>query len=214
MTQIIDISLPLRPAMPIWPGDPPFQIERIQRMEDGSIANVSKIHCCVHVGTHVDAPYHFIHNGRTAEQLSLDMLVGEAEVAYLPEIDTITMHDLESLALPADTRRLLLRTRNSAWWTAGVTSFREDFAALTADAAQWLVDHHIHLIGVDYLSVQLYHDGPLTHQILLKAGTIILEGLSLDGVEPGRYELICLPLNLVGADGAPARAILRTLPTV
>ena len=116
------------------------------------------------------------------------------------------------MTLPNGTTRLLLHTRNSELWERGVTEFRKDFVALTSDAAQWLVDQGIRLIGVDYLSVHRYGDGPLTHQILLRAGIIIVEGLNLTDVAPGKYELICLPLRLDGADGAPARAVLRKLP--
>jgi arylformamidase len=137
--------------------------------------------------------------------------VGEAYVADLPDVETITASSLEHLALPPGVTRLLLRTRNSALWAGEMGAFREDYTALTSDAAQWVVDRGIRLIGVDYLSVQHYHDGPLTHQILLHAEVVILEGLNLGHVAPGEYELLCLPLKLVGADGAPARAILRTL---
>jgi arylformamidase len=115
--------------------------------------------------------------------------------------------------LAPTTQRLLLKTRNSELWAAGVTKFRNDYVALSADAARWVVDRGIRLVGIDYLSVQCYEDNPLTHQILMKAGVIIVEGLNLAAVEPGSYELICLPIRLVGADGAPVRAVLRALPT-
>ncbi len=209
MTRLIDISLPLQPDLPTWPGDPTLQRERFLRMEDGTLANVSQLACCVHVGTHVDAPYHFVADGNTVEHLALDTLIGEAVVAHLPDVESVTAADLERLALPAGRQRLLLRTHNSALWAAGMAPFREEYVALTADAAQWVVDHGIRLIGVDYLSVQRYHDGPRTHQILLEAEIIILEGLNLADVSPGTYELLCLPLKLVGSEGAPARAVLR-----
>ena len=180
-------------------------------LKDGDIANVSRLDCDVHIGTHVDAPRHFLKSGRTVEELSLDTLIGPAVVAYFPDIGVISAHDLASLALALDTRRLLLRTRNSELWAAGVTEFREDFVALTANAARWVVNHSIRLIGVDYLSVQQYGGSPLTHRTLVKAGVIILEGLNLANVQPGTYELICLPIPLVGAEGAPARAVLREM---
>jgi arylformamidase len=210
MTRLIDISLPLQPDLPTWPGDPLLQRERFVRMEDGNLANVSQLACCVHIGTHVDAPYHFVADGNTVEHLALDTLVGEAVVAHLPDVESVTAADLERLALPSGVQRLLLRTHNSALWAAGMAPFREEYVALTEDAAQWVVDRGIRLIGVDYLSVQRYHDGPRTHQILLEAEVIILEGLNLGHVAPGAYELLCLPLKLVGSEGAPARAALRT----
>ena len=211
MSEIIDISVPVLPGMPVWPGDGDFRIVPVKRMAAGDKNNLSRLDCGVHTGTHVDAPWHFLEDGNTAEQLPLNAMIGEAFVAYLQEVDVITADTLAQLALPGSTTRLLLRTRNSELWETGVTEFRKDFVALTSDAAQWLVDQGIHLIGVDYLSVHRYGDGPLTHQILLRAGIVIVEGLNLAGVAPGKYELICLPLRLDGADGAPARAVLRRL---
>lgn len=199
--------------MPVWPGSAGIRIVPIKRMATGDTKNLSRLECDVHTGTHVDAPWHFLEDGSAAEQLRLDVMMGEALVSYLPKADIITAETLAQLTLPAGTTRLLLRTRNSDLWQRGVTEFRKDFVALTSDAAQWLVDQGIRLIGVDYLSVHRYGDGPLTHQILLTASIVIIEGLNLGGVTAGRYELICLPLRLDGADGAPARAVLRRLPT-
>ena len=212
MSEIIDISVPLLPGMPVWPGDDGIRIVPVKRMATGDKNNSSRLDCNVHTGTHVDAPWHFLEDGSTAEQLPLDAMMGEAFVAYLPEVDVIAVETLARLTLPAGTTRLLLRTRNSELWETGVTEFRKDFVALTSDAAQWLVGQGIRLIGVDYLSVHRYGDNAPTHQILLRAGIVIVEGLNLAGVAPGKYELICLPLRLDGADGAPARAVLRRLP--
>ncbi|UCF42343.1 MAG: cyclase family protein, partial [Planctomycetota bacterium] len=161
--------------------------------------------------THVDAPRHFIESGSTVEQLPLKVMLGEAFVAYLPEATEITAGVLGGLNLPDGTERLLLRTRNSELWAEETTEFMKDYAALTDDGAQWVVERGIRLVGVDYLSVQCYGDGPLTHQILLEAGVVILESLNLADVKAGWYELICLPLKLVDAEGAPARAVLRSI---
>jgi arylformamidase len=198
--------------MPVWPGDGDIRIVPVKRIATGDTNNLSRLDCGVHTGTHVDAPWHFLEEGSTVEQLPLDAMIGEAFVAYLQEVDVITAETLAQLTLPKCTTRLLLHTRNSELWETRVAEFREDFVALTSDAAQWLVDQGIRLIGVDYLSVHRYGDKAPTHQILLGAGLIILEGLNLTGVAPGKYELICLPLRLNGADGAPARAVLRRLP--
>lgn len=199
--------------MPVWPGSAGVRLVPVKRMATGDAKNSSRLECDVHAGTHVDAPWHFLEQGGTAEQLPLDVMIGEAFVSYLPEADIVTAETLALLTLPAGTTRLLLRTRNSELWERGVTEFRKDSVALTGDAAQWLVDRGIRLIGMDYLSVHRYGDNAPTHQILLRAGLIIVEGLNLAGVAPGKYELICLPLRLDGADGAPARAVLRKLPT-
>ncbi len=209
---MIDISLLVRPDMPFWPNSEGYRIRRTREIAAGDTANVSLITSDVHVGTHVDAPLHFIEGGAAVEQLPLEVLIGPARVVYLPEVDAITAEVLNALNLPADTRRLLFRTRNSRLWAEGVPTFREDYVALTLDGAQWIVERGIALIGNDYLSVQRYRDTPEIHRVLLRAGVVLVEGLNLDGVAPGLYELICLPVKLLGAEGAPARAVLRPLP--
>lgn len=211
MRDIIDISVPLHADMPIWPGSHGFARNWTQRLETGDDANVSRLDCDVHVGTHVDAPLHFVDGAAAVDELDLEALVGLATVAFFPEAAAVSADALEALDLAKGTDRLLLRTRNSALWAAGVTEFRPDFVALTADAAQWIVERGIRLIGVDYLSVQRFQDGPEVHHTLLGAGIVVVEGLDLSTVEQGEYELMCLPLKLVGAEGAPARAVLRAL---
>lgn len=208
MPEIIDISVPLKPDLPVWPGSPGFKLYRTMNLAAGDEANVSQLDTDVHVGTHVDAPCHFIESGTAVEDLSLDVLMGAAYVAELPEVQAVTAQDLEKLNLPPNTTRLLLHTTNSRLWEENVTEFNKDFVALTADGAQWLVDKGIRLIGVDYLSVQRYYDSTLTHEILLGAGIIIVEGLNLTNVAAGMYQLVCLPIKLVGSDGSPARAVL------
>ena len=210
MGDIIDISLPLRASMPLWPDSAGFRLIPTMRLEGGEDYNVSKLECDLHAGTHVDAPWHCIESGTTVDRLPLDILVGRAVVAYLPEVRAVTARDLTALdVVVSSTKRLLLRTRNSDLWAAGVAEFNKDYVALTADAANWVVSRGIRLIGIDYLSIQRYDDSPRTHQILLEAEVVILEGLNLAGVEPGEYELICLPLKLEGAEGSPVRAVLR-----
>jgi len=206
---MIDISLLLRTGMPVWPGSPGLRLAPLAEMGKGDPINVSRLDLEVHTGTHVDAPRHFFPEGGTAERLDLNVLVGPAQVAYLPAIQAITGDDLQELELPPDTERLLLRTRNSELWAQGEQTFREDFVALTLDAARWVVDRRIRLLGIDYLSVQRFGDDPETHRVLLSADIILLEGLDLSRVEAGQYELLCLPLRLAGAEAAPARAVLR-----
>ncbi|HEY5903771.1 MAG TPA: cyclase family protein [Anaerolineales bacterium] len=207
--RIYDISLPISAALPTWPGDPPLELELIESMERGAHANVSRIASSVHLGTHVDAPHHFLNDGRTVDQLPLDILTGLCYVAQLPDaMDTITEEVLEGIPIAEGTERLLFGTRNSHLWARGETAFQEDFVAITEDGAEWLVEHGIKLVGVDYLSVAPYGDSVPTHTVLLKAGVIIVEGLNLSQVLRGFYHLYCLPLKLAGAEGAPARAIL------
>ncbi len=195
--------------MPIWPGSVGVSLTWTKRLENGDSSNNSRLDCDVHVGTHIDAPLHFLPGGATAEATPLDALIGPAYVADLPEAEVITAADLDALPLPSGTRRLLLRTRNSLLWAESDRRFRPDFTALKPDAAQWVVDRGIRLVGVDYLSVQCYREGPQVHEILLGAGVIIVEGLNLHQAPAGTYELLCLPMKLVGAEGAPARAVLR-----
>ena len=163
----------------------------------------------MHSGTHVDAPLHFIDQGASVEQLPLDILVGPTAVIEIPDADIITQDILESQPLPEEITRLLIKTRNAILWTDYKHTFNPDFVALDRQAARWVVDRGIGLIGVDYLSVQRFSDkDPATHRVLLEAGVVIVEGLNLHDVKPGSYQLICLPIKLVGSDGAPARTIL------
>jgi arylformamidase len=184
-----DITLTLSPELPCWPGDTAYALERVQKIDDGATANVSSLTMSVHMGTHVDAPDHFLNNGKTVEKLALSALSGRAYVLYLPEVDLITAATLEQAEIPPRTRRVLIKTRNSAYWARQLKEFQTDFVAISPDAAQYLVDRGVKLVGIDYLSIAPYHQGLVTHQILLKAGMVILEGLDLSAVTPGRYTL-------------------------
>ena len=206
-----DISVSIHEDMPTWPTSIGVRVTQITNRAAGGAANVSRLDCDVHTGTHVDAPRHFFEEGKGVEALSLEVLNGICYVADVRGVDAITRAALQALSVPDDTRRLLLRTDNSRWWDEGDTAFHEDYVALTAGAAEWVVEHDIDLVGVDYLSVQRFQDGPATHEILLSNEVIIVEGLNLTGVDDGSYDLSCLPIRIVGADGAPARAGLRTL---
>lgn len=204
--KIIDISLTLRPGMPVWPGDPPLETSLLQDLAAGDPAMVSKLCCGVHAGTHVDAPGHLLPHGAMVDQLSLEDMVGPALVV---EAGPERRIGPERLNLPPGTERVLVKTGNSALWSQPDQGFREDFAALTPEAAAHLVAQGVRLVGLDYLSVQLYDDpDDRTHRVLLESGVVILEGLNLDPVSPGVYFLTCLPLKLAGCEGAPARVVL------
>lgn len=208
--RIYDISLTVTPDLPVWPGDPAVVLKPMASIASGDDANVTGIQMGVHTGTHVDAPHHFIdEDPRTVEQMSLKTLTGRTYVLHLPDqVSVISAEILDQVEIPPRTRRLLFRTRNSSYWATDPHRFREDFVAIDASGAQYLVDRGVKLIGVDYLSVAPYGDGKPTHEIFLKAGIILLEGLDLSTVEQGRYTLYCLPIKLGGVEGAPARAIL------
>jgi arylformamidase len=209
--RIHDISIGIAPVMPVWPGQPAVELNRLQEIGPGSHANVSRLALSVHTGTHVDAARHFVADGAGVETLPLEILTGRALVINLPRADRITAAILDKAKIPPRTRRLLIRTRNSNWWKNTDSEFHTDFVGVAADAAQWLVDHKVELIGVDYLSVAPWKESYDTHRILLLAGVVVVEGLNLLNIKPGRYDFTCLPLKLMGCDGAPARAILTEL---
>jgi arylformamidase len=205
---IYDISLPISESMVVWPGDPPVSITQPSHLIRGDTATVSHLSMSAHAGTHVDAPAHFILGGAGVDDLDLNVLVGPAVVVEATTADTLSAEVLEGLSIPANTERVLFRTRNSDRWARGEHEFYRGFVAITEDGARWLVARAIQLVGVDYMSVGPFGEGASTHRTLLKAGVIAVEGLNLSGIEPGVYQLVCLPLNVVGGDGAPARAIL------
>ena len=204
----IDISVTLRGGMVHWPGNPPVEISLQQSIERGDHANVSALSLGAHSGTHMDAPRHFIRDGIGIDRLPLDAVLGRARVIAIDDPVAIRPYELEPLDLQPG-ERVLFKTANSArvW---GTDEFVQDFVSISSPAAQYLAQRRVKLVGVDYLSVGGYkRDGAATHQALLGAGIWIIEGLNLDGLEPGAYDLICLPLKILDVDGAPARALLR-----
>lgn len=202
MRIVHDISVPIRPDMHVYAGNPGVRLELHESIAEGAIANVSKLELGVHSGTHVDAPSHFIDGAAGSESLPLEVLVGPAAVVDATSIDGDLDEDaLASLGLPTE-ERLLLKTTNSALW--GQPSFTRDFIRLNGSGARHLIERGVRLIGIDYLSI----GDEDAHRELLGAGVVPLEGLDLRGVEQGPYELVCLPLKLEGSDGVPARAIL------
>ncbi len=206
---VYDISLPITQNLVTWPGDPVIELEKVYQLEQGDVATVSRINMCVHSGTHVDAPGHFIAGGKSVDELDLTILTGSALVVDALEADNINAAFLEKIDIPAGTNRLLFRTRNSELWSDAQQMFTEDFVAISEDGAHWITENGIQLLGVDYLSAAPFGDSnPVVHKILLRKETIIVEGLNLLNIEPGSYQLVCMPLKIVGADGAPARAIL------
>lgn len=205
--KIYDVTVPLSKELVIYPGDPPVRIERKNIInKNDSKYNVSRISFGTHTGTHIDPPFHFIEDGITVDNLPLEMLIGRARVVEVtaPRIDETV---LEEFDFTADVR-VLFKTRNSYLWSK--KTFVEDFVYITPGAARALVSQGIKVVGMDYLSVEKFGaEEPETHLTLLRGGTLIIEGLDLREVEPGNYELICLPLKIKDGDGAPARVVLR-----
>jgi len=206
--KLIDISVPLDPNLPSYPGNTPFTIEPIKRIARGDSSNVSTLHLSAHSGTHVDAPRHFFDDRAGAEALPLEMLFGRARVIEARSRKALVPEDLNGIDLSEDVR-VLIKTHNSRLW--GSAEFHTDYVGLSEAAARYLVDHGVKVVGVDYLSVEEFKKpGAPAHHVLLGGGTIVIEGLNLRDVEPGVYDMFCLPLRIVGSDGAPARVVLRS----
>lgn len=213
MDSWIDISVPLYNGIVQWPGDRRFELRRESDLAAGDGYNLSSFSTSAHVGTHMDAPLHFIASGTPIDRLPFDAVIGPARVIEIESREWITAGELERHGIQAG-ERVLFKTGNSAraWWEC---PFDERFIALDAAAASYLAERRPALVGIDYLSVGRYEsDGDATHRALLGSRIWLLEGLALGGVEPGEYELVCLPLRIAGAEGALARAVLRRTATL
>jgi len=206
----IDITAPLRNGMVTWPGDASFERTSTLEIAKGDPCNLSQISTTAHIGTHMDAPRHYLAGAAGMETMPITASIGRARVIEIRDPEMIRISELEPHRL-AKGERVLFKTRNSthAWKS---DRFQENYVFIPPDSARYLAGHGIQTVGVDYLSVGGFESGgPETHRILLEAGIWIIEGLYLEHVEPGEYELVCLPLKIIGGDGAPARAVLRKL---
>ena len=204
--KIYDVSVSVSPDMHVYPGDPKVSVERTAELSKGDVANVSFLKFGTHTGTHIDAPSHFIDGTMTVDQIPLNLLIGRAKVVEISSA-TITREALEEIDLAEDAR-VLFKTRNSYLWRE--PEFVKEFVHMTKEAAELIVENGVKVVGIDYLSVEKFDfESPDVHRILLGSGAVIIEGLDLSEVEPGNYELICLPLKIEGGDGAPARVVLR-----
>lgn len=208
MTEWIDVSIPIRNGMPHWPDNPPLQINRTMDIARGDEATVSTVFIGSHTGTYMDAPLHFIQAGQAIHEMPSTATIGRAQVIEIHHPEAITLVELRGHAVRPG-GPLLFKTRNSRRRWAE-RDFMRAYVYLTTEAARWLVQQQVRTVGIDYLPVGGYEkNGPEVHQVLLDANVWIIEGLGLSGIAPGRYELICLPLNILQGDGAPARALLR-----
>lgn len=220
MNALIDITVPIHGRMPVWPTDAGVSIEQVQSMARGDAANVTALQLGAHSGTHVDAFYHFKPDGKRLDEMDLSVYIGPALVMEFSSPQCVTLQDLQNHPAHAElhrAERLIIKTVNSgtAWWRE---PFNENFCYLAPGAAEYLASlENIRLVGIDYLSVESFHalsiygEAAPTHQRLIKADIYIVEGLKLDEVAPGWYELICLPLKIENGDGSPARVVLRPL---
>lgn len=212
---IFDISVAISPeTTPTYPGDPALEVVSWAAIARGDAANVTLLRMGAHTATHVDAPAHFIEGAPPVSVMPLEALIGEAHVVALDE--AIEAIDASHVAahVPVGTARVIFKTRNSNFWHGDGKTFRADFTHLTLEGARALLERGVRLVGIDYLSIEKFKAETFaTHTTLLSAGVVIIEGLDLSEVSAGVYELICLPLKIAAGsgDGAPARAVLRTL---
>ncbi|MGH2493176.1 MAG: cyclase family protein [Ktedonobacteraceae bacterium] len=206
--QWIDISLGLHDGMVHWPDNPPVQIGFVKAIDKGDVCNVSKISMGVHSGTHMDAPLHFLQDGKSIDTMPLSATIGRVRVIEIQDTESIKATELEHYRIQMG-ERLLFKTINSThYWQTD--AFEKNFVFISQEAAEYLARLRVQTVGVDYLSVGgFFTDGPETHYALLGAGIWIIEGLNLAPVAAGEYELICLPVKLTGCEGAPARAIVK-----
>jgi arylformamidase len=208
--KIYDLTVPISPDLPVYPGDPAVTIEKTTCLEHGDVCSVSRLGLGTHTGTHVDPPSHFLRGGVALDELPLDVLIGRARVVDVGDARVIDAGVLAGFDLRG-VERLLFKTRNSRLWQEA-RGFVRDFVYIEADAAERLVGMGVRLVGIDYLSVEKFDfDEPRTHYALLRNKVVVVEGLDLSGVAAGDYELICLPLKVKDGDGAPARVVLREL---
>jgi len=205
--KIYDISVTLDADTPVYEGDSPIEIIAKERMDNGGKMNITQLYMSAHSGTHIDAPFHFNQNGKKIDELPLEIFFGTAQVIKVTaESGFVTRAELIDLVAPR-TERLLIKTANSKLW--GNSTFVKGFVALSLEAAFFLVEKKIKLVGIDYLSVEsFYSNDNAVHRMLFENSVVALEGLNLTDVPPGTYQLICLPLRIKGGDGSPTRAIL------
>jgi arylformamidase len=210
--KIYDVTVPLSNYVPVFEGDPTVEIASAKSIAKGDAANVSRLCCGIHTATHVDAPNHFINGTRRVDQLDLEKLIGRCRVVEIEKhIEAVCPEHVSDLE---DIERVLFKTKNSDFWSDFTTGFRKDFTYIEPEAARILVEKGVKLVGIDYLSVEKFGSEDFaTHITFLEKEIVILEGLDLREVPAGEYEIICLPLKIVGGtgDGAPARTVLREI---
>lgn len=209
MTDWIDLTFTLTEQTVQWPDDPPYRIRRVLNIKKSGDCNLSEIQTGVHAGTHMDAPLHFIEGGMDIASVPLSVLCGPAVLVEVHEPRDVIAADLEQADIrPSD--RVLLKTANQQLWNK--STFDDNFYAISAEAAHWLIQRQVPLVGIDYLSADGYRQNQHpAHFVLMGKGVVLVETLNLAAVGAGRYELIALPLKLAASEGSPARVIVRPI---
>jgi arylformamidase len=207
----IDATATLDPSStPVYEGDAPMAFRFLKDMRKGDALTLSVFSLGAHSGTHVDAPMHFVRDGASIDRVPVDRLIGPARVIQIPDdVQSIDAAELNRHAWRG-APRILIRTRSSIRGWMKSPTFHRDFAYIAPDAAQLLADAGVRLVGIDYISAEQFGaPAPRAHWALLGKGIPIVEGLALEGVRAGDYDLIVLPMKVAGHEGAPARAVLR-----
>jgi len=209
MKNIYDISVEISTQSIVWPGDPKIHLDRVSDMNKGAEYNLTYLEMSLHTGSHIDAPLHYYREGKSTDQIPLDALIGPCFVLEIESsVDLVNASLLANLKVPDNLTRLLLKTRNSTFWKETSQEFHQEYCGVTNDGAKFLIERGIQLVGIDYLSISPLIDLDAPHLELLKNNVVVLETINLSGIEPGWYELFCLPLRITGVEGVPVRAIL------
>lgn len=201
------VSTGLRKGIVEWPGDTKFEINTSIIKEDKLKISISDIKTCLHIGTHLDAPLHYITNGDDVTKFNTELLIGEARVVAISNEKEITISDLENKSIKKGDRIFFKTVNSNSSWVN--EPFKNNFVALSEPAAKYLVEKEIAMVGIDYISIAGTENCNEVHKILLGKGICIVEGLLLNSIEEGAYEMICLPLFIESAEGAPATILLR-----
>ena len=207
----IDATATLDPGTtPVYQGDAPMKFDFLHDMRKGDAFTLSAYSLGAHSGTHIDAPMHFVRNGAPIDRVPLAPLIGRARVIDIPDgVQAINAAELNKHSWRG-VPRILFRTRSALHGWMSSPTFHKDFAYIAPDAAKLLADAGVQLVGIDYISAEQFGAAaPLTHRTLLGRNIPIVEGLALDHVKAGDYDLVVLPIKVGGHEGAPARAILR-----
>lgn len=208
-TYWIDVSVDLSPQLPTWPGDPALTISKAHNIDKGDAANVTELSLSAHTGTHMDSPYHFINKGLTMSAWQPEFTIGKVKVLEIKDEEFVTAAELKGFDI-RENDRILFKTFNSSyeWFTR---PFNTSFVCFAEDAAAYLAAKKVQTVGIDYLSVGGMNNGIEVHNHLLGAGIWIIEGLYLGQISAGLFDMICMPVKIKDADGAPCRVLLKSL---
>jgi arylformamidase len=205
----IDVSVDLCSELPTWPGDPTLNISKFADMDKGKVCNVTQLSLSAHTGTHMDSPRHFVKDGKTMSDWPLESTTGVVKVFEITDKESIKVAEIKDFDIQKGDK-VIFKTPNSSYeWFK--QPFNNNFVCFSTEAAEYLAKKQIMTVGIDYLSVGGLKNGVEVHNFMLNAGLWIIEGLYLKDIKPGRYELLCMPIKLKGADGAPARAFMKHL---